>query len=248
MLAGVKQAATRPFEGDRALVTGASSGIGRQIALDLAVRGAKVLLTGRDGARLEAVQREIRGAGGQAEVHPADLTDDPSRKGLVRALRAELDTLELLVHSAGACSLDTVQDTSPEALDLNWAVNLRAPFLLTGALLPLVVAGRGQVVFVNSGAGLNARPEWGAYAASKHGLKALADSLRGEVAGQGVRVLSVYPGRTATPMQEAVKAREGAAYHPEKLIQPSDVARMTVEALALPRTAQVTEINVRGGA
>ncbi len=87
-----------------------------------------------------------------------------------------------------------------------------APAELTRLLLPQLRAARGHVVFVNSGAGLRANPEWGAYAASKHGLKALADALRGEEADHGVRVTSVYPGRTATPMQEKVHRQEGKEY------------------------------------
>jgi NAD(P)-dependent dehydrogenase (short-subunit alcohol dehydrogenase family) len=237
---------SKAFAGQIALVTGASSGIGRAIAEDLASRGACVHLTGRDADRLAEVRAAIVTAGGEAFDHPADLTDDDQLSALVSKILAQSSGLNLLVHSAGTCTLDAVVATKTEDLDRNWAVNFRAPFLLTRDLMPFVMAAGGQVVFINSGAGLNAGGMWGAYAASKHALKALADSLRSEVAGQNVRVLSVYPGRTASPMQAAVKAREGQPYEPEKLIQPTDVSRMVAEALALPRTAQVIDINVRG--
>lgn len=244
MFVAVSDPVVMPFEGQSALVTGASSGIGRALAIELARGGARVVLSGRDLDRLDGVAGQIRGFGGDAEAFPGDLTEDPARRALVAELRRR-GPLPLLVHSAGVCTLDAVADTSEADLDLNWAVNLRAPFLLTRDLLPHVLEAKGQIVFVNSGAGLSASPSWGAYAASKHGLKALADSLRGEVRGQGVRVLTAYPGRTASPMQAAVKAREGDPYHPGSLIQPADVSRMVTEALALPRTAHVTEINVR---
>ena len=104
---------------------------------------------------------------------------------------------------------------------------------------------RGQVVFINSTAGLNASAGVGLYSATKHALKALADSLRAEVNSDGVRVLSVYPGRTAIPMQAAIIASEGRAYLPEKLLQPDDVAATVVSALMLPRTAEVTDVKIR---
>jgi NADP-dependent 3-hydroxy acid dehydrogenase YdfG len=101
------------------------------------------------------------------------------------------------------------------------------------------------VVFINSSAGPAPRAGIAAYAASKAALKALAESLRAEVNPGGVRVLSVFPGRTATAMQEEVHRLEGKAYEPERLLQPADVAAAVVNALCLPRTAEVTDINVR---
>ena len=103
----------------------------------------------------------------------------------------------------------------------------------------------GQVVFVNSSAGLTARAGVGQYAATKHALRAVADSFREEVNADGLRVLSVFLGRTATPMQEAVHKMEGKAYYPERLMQAEDVAAVVVNALSLPRTAEVTDIYAR---
>jgi NADP-dependent 3-hydroxy acid dehydrogenase YdfG len=85
----------------------------------------------------------------------------------------------------------------------------------------------------------------GQYAASKHALKAIADSLRDEVNTEGIRVLSVYPGRTASPLQAAVHQMEGRTYHPERLMQPEDVALAVINALGLPRSAEVTDIHIR---
>ncbi len=104
---------------------------------------------------------------------------------------------------------------------------------------------RGQIVFVNSSAGLVARANVGQYAASKHALKAVTDSLREEVNGRGLRVLSLYLGRTATPMQAAVHKMEKRNYRPERYLQPEDVAAMVLCALQLPRSAEVTDISMR---
>jgi NADP-dependent 3-hydroxy acid dehydrogenase YdfG len=110
----------------------------------------------------------------------------------------------------------------------------------------LLKASQGQIVFINSTLGLNAkRPEVGQYAATKHALKAVADSLREEVNQDGIRILSVYPGRTATPRQKRLQEEEGRAYRPELLMQPEDVATIVLCALTLPRTAEVTDISLR---
>jgi NADP-dependent 3-hydroxy acid dehydrogenase YdfG len=223
-----------------ALVTGASSGIGRAIAEALAGQGASLLLAGRDASRLEQVASACRAAGAsQVEARVMDLAGE-AFFGLLP------ERLDVLVHAAGAHGLAPVEDTSAALLDEQLAVNLRGPLLLTrAALSALRASGRGQVVFVNSTQGLSAGRGAAAYAAAKHGLRAVADSLRQEVNPEGIRVLSIFPGRTATPMQEALFAREGRKWRPEALMQPEDVAAMVLAALLLPRTAEVTELTMR---
>lgn len=235
----------KTLEGRRALVTGASSGIGRATALTFAAAGAAVILNGRSRDRLEAVAGLIRDTGGRAEVAPADLADAVALAGL--AARVRVDGPDVLVHSAGAITLGSVAEGDADDLDRQWRVNARAPYLLTRALLPGLVDRRGDIVFVNSGAGVSARGGWSQYAMTKHALRALSDSLRDEVADRGVRVISVYPGRTATPMQEDVHRMEGRDYRPEKFVQPEDVARQILAAVSLPPSAVVTDVHVRPG-
>jgi NADP-dependent 3-hydroxy acid dehydrogenase YdfG len=109
----------------------------------------------------------------------------------------------------------------------------------------MLKARRGQVVFVNSSSGIVAKPMSSQYDLTKHALKAIADSLRGEVNPCGVRVLSIYLGRTASEMQERIHHMEGQPYRPELLLQPTDVASVILNALSLPRTAEVTDIHIR---
>ena len=109
----------------------------------------------------------------------------------------------------------------------------------------MLKARRGQIVFVNSSSGIIAKPNSASYDATKHALKAIADSLRGEVNAHGVRVLSVYLGRTASEMQERIHRTEVKPYRPELLLQPEDVASVIMSALGLPRTAEVTDIHIR---
>jgi NADP-dependent 3-hydroxy acid dehydrogenase YdfG len=132
-----------------------------------------------------------------------------------------------------------------EDLDALYATNVRAQFLLTQLLLPELLARRGQIVFINSSAGLNGQANLSQYAATQHARRALADSLREEVNAAGVRVISIYPGRTATPLQEEVHRAEGRRYQPGLLLQPADIASMVIGALALPRTAEVMNIEIR---
>lgn len=223
-------------------ITGAGSGIGRLLAERLHARGDGLVLVARDDAR--AADLEASFAGGVIVV--ADLARPEAIASAVAG--ADLpDEIDAVVHAAGVVDLGHVAELSLAAWTSQLAVNLIAPAELTRVLLPRVRAARGQILFVNSGAGLNAHPDWAAYAASKHGLKALADALRGEEAPHGVRVTTVYPGRTATPMQEKVHAQEGAAYDAARWIDPASVVTAILTALDLPRDAVITDLAVRPG-
>ncbi len=231
------------LEGKVALVTGASGGIGGEIALALGSAGAELLLAGRSGERLAAMAEQARRLSPRVEVHPADLATDAELEGLVSRLHELYGVVDVVVHSAGAFHAGPIESTPVAELDRLYRLNLRAPYLLTQALLPSLRARQGQVVFVNSS--VTGRATVGPYAASKHALKAIADSLREEVNRDGVRVLSVFPGRTASAMQAEVHRFEGRPYHAERMLQPADVAASVVHALALPRSAEVTDLHLR---
>jgi len=236
----------RNFESRIAVVTGASSGIGRAIALALAEHGATLCLVGRDLEKLEMVASIARTNAPQVRCVQADLTLDKDIRELVVQLERDFGGLDILIHSAGFLSLSPMESASLEDFDRHYRINVRAPYALTRALLPMLRSRQGQIVFINSSIGvMNAKAKLGQYAATKHALEAIADSLREEVNADGLRVLSVFPGRTATPMQAAVHKMEDREYHPERLMQPEDVATMLVSALSLPRSAEVTDIMVR---
>ena len=203
----------------RHLITGAGSGIGALLAERLLERGD-----------------ELPGA----TVLVADLTDPAQVEAL--DLPGSLDSV---VHAAGVVDLAPVADLSTAAWTEQLAVNLVAPAVLTRVALPALRAARGTVVFVNSGAGLFAHPTWSAYAASKHGLRALADSLRAEEQEHGVRVSSLYPGRTATPMQAKVHDQEGKDYDPAAWIDPATVVDAVLHVLDLPGDATVTDLSIK---
>jgi NAD(P)-dependent dehydrogenase (short-subunit alcohol dehydrogenase family) len=235
---------TDSLHGRCALVTGASGGIGRAIAVALAEHGASVCVVGRNSAALADVAKAVQRFSTATLFH-LDLTGEKNIDPLVKHVQ-ETGKLEILVHAAGIISQRTMERASVDDLDRQYAINVRAPYLLSQRLLPSLIAGRGQIVFINSSVALSVkRPDIGQYAATKHALRAIADSLREEVNPKGVRVLTVYLGRTATPMQRALHSQEGKMYRPETLLQPEDVAAVVVELLMLPVTAEVTEISIR---
>ena len=228
-----------------AVVTGASGGIGRATAWALAGHGMSLCLSGRDVGRLEDVATEVRARAAQVLVYPADLSTDDGIRGLAARVAADVGEIDILVHAAGTVRLGNVESAAWDDLDEQYRVNLRAPFLLTKALLPILKETHGQVVFVNSTAGLVAGAENGLYAATKHALHSITGSIRNHVNSYGIRVISVFPGRTATSMQQAIHRLEGRSYEAAELVQTGDVAELIVGALALSRTAEVTDIVVR---
>jgi NADP-dependent 3-hydroxy acid dehydrogenase YdfG len=233
------------LRGRIAVVTGAGSGVGQAIAGALAAQGATLCLVGRTLATLQATACGVSHTKVVTRCYPTDLTQDSAVQALTEQLQRDWHAIDILVHSAGVHAMGKLEAVPVSDLDLQYRTNVRAPYLLTQALLPLLRRRHGQVVFINSSVGLTARGQVGQYAATKHALKAIADSFRDEVNAEGLRVLSVYLGRTASPMQAKIHAMEGKAYYPEDLLQPSDVAAIVLNALCLPHTAEVTDISIR---
>lgn len=226
-------------------MTGASSGIGMAIALNLLKEGALVCLIGRSLQRLKAIEEKIITKPNQVRYYQADFEEDNDVSTLVRNIMSEFDGLDILVHSAGIISMGIMEKATIDDFDRQYRINVRAPYMITQSLLPLLKAKKGQIIFINSSAVLSSRAETGQYAATKHALKAVADSLREEVNEDGIRVLSIYPGRTASPMQEYIFKTEHRLYDPTRLLQPDDISKVVLATLKLPRTAEVTEIMVR---
>ncbi|HET7533198.1 MAG TPA: SDR family oxidoreductase [Nocardioidaceae bacterium] len=224
------------------LVTGAGAGIGAAVARALARRGDQLVLLARNEERAGILASDLPGS----RTVVADLAE-PMLLEEVLSGQELPDRLDSVVHSAGVAELGSVSELGVDVWRRTLDVNLVAPAELTRLLLPSLRATRGHVVLVNSGSGLRANPGWSAYAASKHGLRALADSLRAEEKESGVRVTSVYPGRTATPMQEKVHDHEGKEYDPSEWISPDSVAAAVLTALDLPRDAEMTDVTLRPG-
>jgi len=230
-----------------AVVTGASSGIGRALAVRFAATVEQLVLIGRDRARLDAVARQAESQGAQVSCHVTRL-DAPAELDALALALGKLPALSALLHAAGEYASDPVAASKASDFDRLLAVNLRAPYVLTRALLDPLQRGSGDIVFINSSAAGQRRAELSAYGASKAGLVAFADSLRQECNPLGLRVLSVFLGATATPLQAHIHARAGRRYEPTTLLQAEDVAAIVHAALALPRGAEVTDLHLRPAA
>lgn len=228
------------LSGRVALVTGAGSGIGREISLALAGEGIRVGLNGRKAGDLNQVADEIMKRGGKTSVFPADVRSREQTERLVRDLVQHFGGLDVLVNNAGAAKFLSLEDTSENDWDEMIGTNLKGPFLLTKFALPHLKAARGIVVNVGSVAGVRGFPDCSAYCASKSGLRGLARALRAELAGDGVRVVTVTAGATDTPLWDKV----GSGFDRDRMIRASDVAAAVVAACRSSAGVNVTEIFV----
>ena len=228
-----------------AIISGASGGIGGAIATAFARQGATLCLLGRDMSKLGDLANILRASSPRVDIHFCDLTDDNQIEAIKSYAQQQYSRADILAHCAGVIDHGKVTDAPVAVLDRLYRTNVRGPLMLTQAMLPLLQKPRGQIVFINSSAGLSPRPNVGYYSATQHASKTLADSLRDEVNSAGIRVLSVYPGRTATPLIQVVHAQEGRPYQPELLLQPDDIASVVLNAVNLPWTAEVTDIRIR---
>ncbi len=182
------------MKGSRIILTGASEGIGRALALALAARGARVALAARDRERLESLAQQCRAAGGEAIAVPTDVTSEHDLEWLVAETVKSFGGVDVVVHNAGITMwsrFDALNDLS--IFERLMEVNYLAPVRLTALALPHLKASRGLIVAVASLAGLTGVPERSAYAGSKHAMVGFFDSLRIELAGSGVDVTVIAP-------------------------------------------------------
>jgi NADP-dependent 3-hydroxy acid dehydrogenase YdfG len=233
------------LSGKIAVVTGATEGIGKAVAVRLSSDGARVVLVARRKPQLAGVQRRIQEAGGVAHCEPADLRDPASISSLTSRLIETHRRIDILVNCGGSYHRGEWMSAPLDDLDELYETNVRGICQLTQGLLPAMTGNGADIVFVNSTIVFSDGRNTSHYAATQHALVGLADSLRAEVNDLGIRVLSIYPGRTATPRQAGIFQAEGKPYHPERLLQPEDVAEAIAACLTLAATAEVTDLRIR---
>lgn len=230
------------FENKVVLITGASRGLGRALALALAPHGARLALAARRG--LEPVVEEVRALGGTAVALPADVGDPASAAALAAQAAAVLGPVDVLVHNAsdlGPVPLQLLADTEQSDADRAFAVNVLGPLALTRAVVgSMVLRGAGLVLHVSSDAAVAHYPRWGVYGASKAALDHLARTWAAELEGTGVRFLAVDPGEMDTRMhRDAVPEAD-----PRTLARPEAVAARLAARLRAPEL----ELELESGA
>jgi NAD(P)-dependent dehydrogenase (short-subunit alcohol dehydrogenase family) len=227
------------LEGQRALVTGATSGIGRAVALQLARDGAEVLVHGRDAARGAETVQEITAAGGKASFVAADLSDAADVQHLV----GDVGDVDILINNAGIALFGPTAEFDVSAFDKMFASNVRAPFFLVGALAPGMVArGHGSIVSLSSMAGGVGLVGGAAYGATKASLEAMTRAWAAEYSASGVRVNAVAPGPVYTPASGRTEAL-GETTPMHRASQPEEIAEV-VAFLASPRASYITGTTV----
>jgi short-subunit dehydrogenase len=221
--------------GARILLTGASGGIGRCLALQLACRGARLALLARDQSRLERVAREVRAAGSSAWCATFDLARRDGHAGIVESAIAGIGGVDILINNAGVSTFTRYSESDPAAICSLIDSNLTGALLLTHAVLPHFLGrGAGHVVNVGSILGSVALPHFAAYCASKYALRGFSEALRRELAATGVRVTYVAPRTTATAMNSAA-VRELFAATKAAVDTPEHVAAGIVAAVEQER-------------
>lgn len=225
------------LEGAVAIITGASRGLGRAVAMRFAKEGARLAICSRHAAAGEATAHEIRRTGGNVLAVKADVASDRDVDRLVMMTLKTFGRVDVLVNNAGVLTPKTpLHRVTVKDWDLALAVNLRGPFLCMRAVLPHLLAQRqGSIINVSSGAGRREAPLWGPYAVSKFGIEGLTVLAAGETRGSGVRINAVNPGGLRTAMRAAAYPDED----PMTLPVPDDITGLFVY-LASEASREVT--------
>jgi len=223
------------------VITGASSGVGQSLAIQLSDAGYKVVLTARSENKLNAIAEEIQKRGGNCLVIPLDVSQ-PEQINNLKDRALEYGDVFVVINNAGLGKFCKIEDVTLEDWNRQLNVNLRASFLVSQAFIPgMKQRKKGTLVFMNSVAGKKGYPYSAAYVASKYGMRGLADSLREELRGNNIKVISIHPGAVDTPFWEGT----GVNFPREEMLDTSTLAQSIVHAIQSPGNFTVEELVVR---
>ncbi len=227
------------LKGSVAIITGASKGIGRSIAMQLSRLDVHVVLAARNTELLNELNNEIRSDGGTSIVVSTDVTSEHSVKNLIIETQKRFGTIDILINNAGVGVFSNVVDMKVDEYETMMNVNLKGVFLCSRAVLPVMMSQKhGEIINIASLAGKNSFAGGSVYSATKWGLIGFARSLMLEVREHNIRVVTISPGSVNTGFADNEHDRPNA-------IQPEDVAETVVFALTMPNRVNVSEIDVR---
>jgi len=223
----------REIKGSRVIVTGASSGIGRAVTMELARGGANLVATARREDRLRKLADEVAALDGRIEIVIGDITDPPTRQRTIEAAQSHYGGLDILINNAGIGAMGLFEDADPQRLRKLFEVNVFALVEMTRLALPLLKKGvRPMVVNVSSILGHCGAPHNSEYCASKFAVQGFSDSIRAEFVRHGIDVLVVSPGTTETEFFDRVIEKTAEPNWPEhNAVSAEEVARAMVKAM-----------------
>lgn len=225
-----------------AIVTGASRGIGRIIALTLAREGARVVVTARSKPQLDELVIQISEDGGDALAIAASVSDEEAVQELINQTLERFGTIDILVNNAGIGRFAEVINYKFDDFKAQVETNLYGVFLISKAVLPTMLEKKmGSIVNIVSIAGINGFAGGSGYCASKFGVMGFIECLHEEVKAQGIRVTAILPGSVNTMFSGRELLKEEA----EKRIQPEDLAKVVLDVLTIPETSLISQVIVR---
>lgn len=235
--------------GKRAIITGASSGIGFAIAKELASNGVAVVLLARREERLENNVREIAKSGGVADFVPVDLCDYEANCAAIAAAASKLDGLDMLINAAGTAKQSNLSSGDYEDWKTMLDLNVMALAVATREALPYFPEDGGHIVNISSMSGHRVPGKGGFYSATKFAVRAMTEGLRQELreAGNPTRVSSISPGFVNTELLDHYLGGKDSAYERVgyPILQPEEIADLVLHQLTMPKSAEVTDILVR---
>ena len=227
------------LKGNVAIVTGASKGIGKAIAVTLAKEGVKVVLAARNAELLSEIQKEISETEGHAVAIPTDVTSENAVKNLMIETNKRFNRIDILINNAGVGFFSNVVDMNIEDYEAMMNINLKGAFLCSRGVLPTMMKQkRGEIINIASLAGKNSFAGGSVYSATKWGLIGFARSLMLEVRNHNIRVVTICPGSVNTNFNDTERDNP-------QIIQPEDVAETVLFALTMPNRVNVSEIDIR---
>lgn len=231
----------RPLNGQVAVVTGASRGMGAAIAYRLATLGAAVVAMARNPEALSKTAQAIRENGGQCEAVPCDVTNLAQVEATERAIAKKFGRIDILVNNAGIGAMGSkLHEMEPDEWERVMNTNLRGPFYMMRTFIPLMIrGGSGHIVNISSLAGKNPLPNGAVYAASKWGLNGLSVSVAEELRAHNIRVSIISPGSTATQFGDH------SAKNESKMLSPDDIAHAVAMLVTQAPQSFISEISIR---